>query len=155
MSKHTPEPWIYHSDTGVIQYVGSCDMSDADAERIVACVNACAGIPTDDIAVLVGCAINDIRKQNAELSAQYADRVATSEKMMQALEDASVHMSEQAAVIAELSARVAELVAAAKQYAENWLTDERDDHDREICISDEHYNDVQALFKAIAKAGKP
>lgn len=50
----TKEPWI-------VEYMGSdesdvvgasgvsiiCGMSDANARRIVACVNACAGIPTD------------------------------------------------------------------------------------------------------------
>ena len=63
-TKHTPEPWevvgkfsdrIYHaaSDTVVAQawYPGGSDSYPAEtmhanARRIVACVNACAGIPT-------------------------------------------------------------------------------------------------------------
>lgn len=54
MSEHTKEPWI-------VEYMGSdesdvvgasgvsiiCGMSDADARRIVACVNALEGIPTE------------------------------------------------------------------------------------------------------------
>ncbi len=43
--EHDPaEGWIVEQ-TG--EYVGAEFMSDADARRIVACVNACAGIPTE------------------------------------------------------------------------------------------------------------
>lgn len=72
MTKHTPEPWeivgkfsdkIYHapSDTVVAQswYPGASSISPADtmianARRIVACVNACAGMsdPAAEIAAL-------------------------------------------------------------------------------------------------------
>ena len=60
--EHTPEPWRFDARgiwqeaevwTRARQVVSSCDdgycdpVSKANAIRIVACVNACAGIPTD------------------------------------------------------------------------------------------------------------
>lgn len=67
MSKHTPEPWVLFevgdrfkhqcpasSDkTSILTVVSEDDMhfgavyNDEDARRIVACVNACAGIPSE------------------------------------------------------------------------------------------------------------
>lgn len=62
--KHTPEPWDVHQDAaGIIvaklnpdmSLLGldldeyACFMNEEDARRVVACVNACAGIPTDDL----------------------------------------------------------------------------------------------------------
>ena len=49
--KHTPEPWIAGS-TGDIETVTGAQIADFvpishNADRIVACVNACAGIPID------------------------------------------------------------------------------------------------------------
>ena len=67
MSKHTPEPWILGractvvSDTPVpgmggsdaVEYYGGHligeSIVDANARRIVACVNACAGLPTEQL----------------------------------------------------------------------------------------------------------
>lgn len=62
MSKHTPEPWAIHEDaSGDIFISGSYhtyiaeignpdeDGAAADARRIVACVNACAGLPTEQL----------------------------------------------------------------------------------------------------------
>jgi len=67
MSKHTPEPWAYEYESeangyfyewygiGPTQYpigsiskprVGDDGLAEANARRIVACVNACAGIET-------------------------------------------------------------------------------------------------------------
>lgn len=102
---HTPEPLAYREADEEEQYMRGCDFvieqrdftdnckqivaycdDEHDASRIVACVNACAGIPTGDLAVLVGCAINDIRKQNAALSAQVEELVAV-------IEDAYQHLA--------------------------------------------------------------
>jgi len=63
MSKHSPEPWtvyapggyptsIYHGDRETLATIDEdhdCtqDLTAANARRIVACVNACAGIPTE------------------------------------------------------------------------------------------------------------
>ncbi|WP_071912756.1 hypothetical protein [Aeromonas sp. SCS5] len=61
MGKHTPEPWAVHQDASGdvfissavtsfhIAEVGSEDDETvfADASRIVACVNACAGLPQE------------------------------------------------------------------------------------------------------------
>jgi len=60
---HGPEPWSYEgrgtlvdADDESITYFthewGEDVLSDADAERIVACVNACAGIPTEALAAM-------------------------------------------------------------------------------------------------------
>lgn len=55
MSNHTPEPWCKLNDCGTVGIWGpqgdcvavnngcSCD-NEANADRIVACVNACAGL---------------------------------------------------------------------------------------------------------------
>lgn len=62
--KHTPEPWkLYRNDQSVGDAVGHavCDVwprgddkiaseeGKANARRIVACVNACRGLPTDEM----------------------------------------------------------------------------------------------------------
>lgn len=61
MSKHTPEPWIYIGNGDIVarseNYCGgekdiasvfltANDEDEENASRIVACVNACAGLPT-------------------------------------------------------------------------------------------------------------
>lgn len=67
MSKHTPEPWNLDSDD-VVAWIDGADgesitevFGDANARRIVACVNACAGM--DEPAV----AIARLRAENARL----------------------------------------------------------------------------------------
>ncbi len=61
MSNHSPEPWVSVGGTGITRrsiilrgHTGSCpeqhiakDVSEADAHRIVACVNACEGISNE------------------------------------------------------------------------------------------------------------
>lgn len=60
MSEHTPEPWLLTSlDTIVIQNPDKKDRIQCiincigatrnDLRRIVACVNACQGIPTEEL----------------------------------------------------------------------------------------------------------
>ena len=54
MSGHTKEPWIAHADTisgarGFGVSVTCLPNKANNARRIVACVNTCAGIPTDEI----------------------------------------------------------------------------------------------------------
>lgn len=61
MSKHTPEPWvrgdrlldIVSSKGNLVARlagtVGKCEIEDANLRRIVACVNACRGLPTDEL----------------------------------------------------------------------------------------------------------
>ena len=56
-TKHSPEPW--YQDPEDCAWLGGasvfsekgpvrlCEVSEADARRIVACVNACAGLPTE------------------------------------------------------------------------------------------------------------
>lgn len=69
MTKHTPEPWTANPNlkgdgsfagtlaiwTNSLQpkYIGEIPL-DANARRIVACVNACAGIPTEALEELAG-----------------------------------------------------------------------------------------------------
>lgn len=53
---HTPTPWVYDGECGhIVNAAGfacAMEMTDADAERIVACVNACADIPTESLTAL-------------------------------------------------------------------------------------------------------
>ena len=59
MSKHTQEPWkVQHPHAGqrgweIADSSGlnqiSQDVTEANARRIVACVNACAGLPTEQL----------------------------------------------------------------------------------------------------------
>lgn len=61
---HTPEPWVVGTNFGCIHKglpdgrringalvicQGNNDQANANARRIVACVNACAGIPTETL----------------------------------------------------------------------------------------------------------
>jgi hypothetical protein len=59
-AQHTPEPWTFGEDNDGWYvcgcYVGNdeqhgCALSEANARRIVACVNACAGIPTEQLEI--------------------------------------------------------------------------------------------------------
>ena len=61
--KHTPEPWGFHQDASGDVFISSAETSFhiaevgseddetviPDARRIVACVNACRGLPTDEL----------------------------------------------------------------------------------------------------------
>ncbi|WP_421233823.1 hypothetical protein [Aeromonas jandaei] len=61
--KHTPEPWGVHQDASGDVFISSAETSFhiaevgseddetviPDARRIVACVNACRGLPTDEL----------------------------------------------------------------------------------------------------------
>lgn len=56
MSEHTKEPW---QAVGTVVFMGAneggfdirdCPSPEANARRIVVCVNACAGIPTEKLA---------------------------------------------------------------------------------------------------------
>lgn len=71
--RHTKEPWscnefgyIYAGNPQFIVGHISQD-AESNARRIVACVNACAGLPIDKLDVLVGSSINELKQQNAEL----------------------------------------------------------------------------------------
>jgi hypothetical protein len=51
-TKHTPEPWHVMGDSivqtsHITRDVWTIPHSDGDLHRIVACVNACAGLPTE------------------------------------------------------------------------------------------------------------
>ena len=59
MSKHTPEPWngkcigiavhYFESIDAEITFTGKSDEAMANARRIVACVNFCAGVSTENL----------------------------------------------------------------------------------------------------------
>jgi hypothetical protein len=88
--KHTTEPWVIH-DVSINQkelqlygagrqYIGTIEgimynhaNTEANADRIVACVNACAGIPTEDLPLVlprqqadIGKLVSDYRKTQAQ-----------------------------------------------------------------------------------------
>lgn len=94
---HTPEPWVLFevgdrfkhqcpaasSDKTSILTTTEEDgvqwaavYNDADAHRIVACVNACAGMedPAEEIAKLKKCQLNVFRAWNSEFNDLVADR---------------------------------------------------------------------------------
>lgn len=64
MSKHTPEPWCKLNDCGTVKIWGpqgdcvavnigcSCD-NEANADRIVSCINNCAGINPEAVPEVV------------------------------------------------------------------------------------------------------
>ena len=88
--KHTPEPWATEDVTinqkeiqlwgPGRQYIGTIQgimynhaNTEANAERIVACVNACAGIATEDLHLVlpqqladIGKLVSDYRKTQAQ-----------------------------------------------------------------------------------------
>ena len=85
MSKHTPEPWvrgerlldIVSSKGNLVARlagtVGKCEIEDANLRRIVACVNACAGVSNGELAMttmsVVLARINEAEQQRDELLA--------------------------------------------------------------------------------------
>ena len=95
--KHTPEPWDIgvSADNGLpcVDKVGSVfveicecwgevddkeetEQSQANARRIVACINACAGIPTEDLEDAAG---EETQWQRLELLAEDAKWYANKE----------------------------------------------------------------------------
>lgn len=53
-TQHTPEPWKLSGTENIVaggNYVVALDCKPEDARRIVACVNACAGIETEQLEV--------------------------------------------------------------------------------------------------------
>lgn len=84
--KHTPEPWQVHQDASGDVFVSSAKTSFhiaeigseddeaviPDARRIVACVNACRGLPTEELeqkglVAAVGTQLLDVEQQRDEL----------------------------------------------------------------------------------------
>lgn len=96
---HTKEPWIYGvGDTeefGMVFGVGLPtlpnwtvvavlspfdqlnELDEANASRIVACVNACAGIPTDDLERWGVSLIDKLREDEANNIARHSDLLQT------------------------------------------------------------------------------
>lgn len=89
--KHTPEPWQVHQDASGDVFVSSAKTSFhiaeigseddevviPDARRIVACVNACHGLPTEELeqkglVAAVGTQLLDVEQQRDELLAALA-----------------------------------------------------------------------------------
>jgi hypothetical protein len=112
MQQHTGEPWrackalnsrlyIWSGDTPVIQMNGA--NKETNARRIVACVNACAGIPTDLLE-----ALPDFEKAGLQTINQV---IAQRDKLLAALKQAkalaplgSVIREDSEALIAEIEA---------------------------------------------------
>lgn len=69
--QHTPEPWKHvgqgdiigaNNDDACAAYLRT-DIGDANARRIVACVNACAGIPTASLEAMPERHLDSIHKR--------------------------------------------------------------------------------------------
>lgn len=91
MSKHTPEPWFHHKPSGsqhtsggyinnsasrnidAICHVYGGDTGLADAGRIVACVNACAGMENP------AAEITELKRQRDDLLAALNDAATSLE----------------------------------------------------------------------------
>ena len=86
-TEHTQEPWSYGEDNDgwYVEKDGlqiAHGLTEEDARRIVACVNACAGIPTDvleDESILKADA--DLRIQREELEKQRDELLAALERL--------------------------------------------------------------------------
>jgi hypothetical protein len=84
MNAHTKEPWVNHQEDNIItdtdglrclaQARGShisIDERNANARRIVACINACAGISTKVLETLEDKTLNEMfKRQETEYQAQ-------------------------------------------------------------------------------------
>ncbi|MFQ2180205.1 hypothetical protein ACK33W_02745 [Aeromonas veronii] len=100
--KHTPEPWGFHQDASGDVFISSAETSFhiaevgseddetviPDARRIVACVNACHGLPTDELeqkglVAAVGTQLLDADQQRDELLAALEEvhRIASNSNM--------------------------------------------------------------------------
>ncbi|HHQ4739158.1 hypothetical protein ACK37G_15185 [Aeromonas veronii] len=100
--KHTPEPWGFHQDASGDVFISSAETSFhiaevgseddetviPDARRIVACVNACRGLPTDELeqkglVAAVGTQLLDADQQRDELLAALEEvhRIASNSNM--------------------------------------------------------------------------
>ena len=124
---HTKEPWRSHSSVVTLNNQGGFDLRGApnaeeNADRIVACVNACAGIETS--------LLESIHAKNLKL--QTVGKVEETQAFM-----------------ADIASKLDDLLTASKRYADKYCVDEADD--AETCTLEQH-EDAKALFRAIAKA---
>lgn len=77
MGKHTPEPWKSHEHMVFQGEHGGFSLRNdrnnaEDARRIVACVNACRGLPTDELeqkglVAAVGTQLLDVERQRDKM----------------------------------------------------------------------------------------
>ncbi len=120
--QHTPTPWGFSRDdengvefniTSDKWYVAVCcdepgnGTSQSNARRVVACVNACAGIPTDDLEQCPSGGLFHIADHANELVKQRDELLAALEKAANTfwkLKDADIHAQEAEAVIASVKA---------------------------------------------------
>lgn len=58
--KHSPEPWKFYNNNILAANNQSCLQKNADAERIIACVNACQGVPSEELKSLIWCGIDKL-----------------------------------------------------------------------------------------------
>ena len=114
-------------------------------QRVSACVNALAGIADPEKFIA------DARSYSHEtMTAVVRER----EELRRDLNDARSGWESAVAETNDLVVQRDELLAAAKNYADMYLQDERDE--RGMCYDMQHHEDVVALFAAIAKAeGEP
>lgn len=122
MSKHTPEPWQAHQDASGDVFISSAatsfhiaeigseddDTAIPDARRIVACVNACRGLPTDELeqkglVAAVGTQLIETDRQCDELRQERQREHALRVRLTGELEVASQQRDELLAALDEIS----------------------------------------------------
>lgn len=122
MSKHTPEPWQAHQDASGDVFISSAatsfhiaeigseddDTAIPDARRIVACVNACRGLPTDELeqkglVAAVGTQLIEADRQCDELRQERQREHALRVRLTGELEVASQQRDELLAALDEIS----------------------------------------------------
>lgn len=124
-----------------------------NALRISVCLNACAGTSNSDLADIqhyggverLFTYWQEAQKQRDELQAENT-------RLQIALHNRVITDGEASLLyrLTDVRNRLGELMKAAKNYADCYLRDERDD--RSLCIDQQHHEDVLALFDAVAKA---
>lgn len=186
--KHTPEPWyvahhqFFYAAGHLLVGQTACPPALSDdpvatqainADRIVACVNACAGISEESLADDCWNKMRDDRNRLAALNAEFLselseyrairDRLAAQDKAGTLPDDYSIYigllenrLSEQRNLNSAMEQQRDELLAAAEIFRDSVLHQRHSMADNGM--TNDQVNDVLGLFddtlgEAIAKAG--
>lgn len=95
MSEHTPEPWSYCEDNDGWCLENGCEqhgyaLSEANARRIVACVNICAGVSIEMLEASTHGCVGAILNETIKAS-RYRDELLAALKGFVAAYDSETH----------------------------------------------------------------